>query len=58
MDINKADASIMKGKRNGKEKKEMEKELMFIEHLLGARYFQAELPSVDKETEAPEDEAI
>lgn len=42
----------------GKRKKELEKELMFIEHLLGARHFQAEFHSVDKATEAPEDEAI
>lgn len=56
--INKADVSITKRKRNGKEKKEMEKELMFTGHLPGARYFQAELYSVEKETEEPEDEAI
>lgn len=56
--INKADVSITKRKRNGKEKKKMEKELMFTGHLPGARYFQAEPHSVGKETEAPEDEAI
>lgn len=48
-----------KGREMGKRfKKELEKELMFIEHLLGARHFPAGFHSVDKATESPEDEAI
>lgn len=31
---------------------------MFIEHLLGARYRQVELHSMDEETEAPDGETI